>query len=148
MTVESVKPRCQSDGSFANLDSGLSNEGYEIELQIPMDMLGDRLGFAIFDVDDQVQRNVNTVVATYRVANAERLGSLRLPTPEIERIVAGMGHNNSRIQVVDRNGRVLQSVGDIQSATGLLLTSAPDEAPINKYWLYLQNKILNKQKHI
>ena len=120
-----------------------SNEGYEIELQIPMDMLGDRLGFAIFDVDDQVQRNVNTVVATYRVADAERLGSLRLPTPEIERIVAGMGHNNSRIQVVDRNGRVLQSVGDIQSATGLLLTSTPDEAPINKYWLYLQNKILN-----
>ena len=68
-----------------------SNEGYEIELQIPMDMLGDRLGFAIFDVDDQVQRNVNTVVATYRVADAERLGSLRLPTPEIERIVAGCG---------------------------------------------------------
>ena len=52
-------------------------------------------------------------------------------------------HNKWRIQVVDRNGRVLQSVGDIQSATGLLLTSAPDEAPINKYWLYLQNKILN-----
>jgi len=120
-----------------------SNEGYEIELQIPMDMLGDRLGFAIFDVDDHVQRNVNSVVATYQVADAERLGSLRLPTPEIDRIVAGMGHNNSRIQVVDRTGRVLQSVGDIQSATGLLLTSASDEAPTNKYWLYMQNKILN-----
>lgn len=120
-----------------------SNEGYEIELQIPMDMLGDRLGFAIFDVDDHIQRYVNKVVATYRVADAERLGSLRLPTPEIDRIVAGMGHNNSRIQVVDRSGRVLQSVGDIQSATGLLLTSAPDETPTNKYWLYVQNKILN-----
>lgn len=120
-----------------------SNDGYEVELQIPMDMLGDRLGFAIFDVDDHVQRYVNTVVATYRVADAERLGSLRLPTPEIDRIVAGMGHNNSRIQVVDRSGRVLQSVGDIQTATGLLLTSASDETPINKYWLYVQNKILN-----
>ncbi len=120
-----------------------TNEGYEIELQIPMDMLGDRLGFAIFDVDDPERRYVNTVVATYRVADAERLGSLRLPTPEIDRIVAGMGHNNSRIQVVDRSGRVLQSVGDIQSATGLLLTSALDETPINKYWLYVQSKILN-----
>lgn len=120
-----------------------SNEGYEIELQIPMDMLGDRLGFAIYDVDDHIQRYVNEVVATYRVADAERLGSLRLPTPEIERIVAGMGHNNSRIQVVDRSGRVLQSVGDIQSATGLLLTSAADSTPTNKYWLYVQNKILN-----
>jgi two-component system sensor histidine kinase ChvG len=120
-----------------------SNEGYEIELQIPMDMLGDRLGFAIFDVDDESNRYVKTAVATYQIADAERLGSLRLPTPEIDRIVAGMGHNNSRIQVVDRNGRVLQSAGDIQSATGLLLSSAPGETPINKYWLYMQNKILN-----
>ena len=120
-----------------------SNDGYEIELQIPMDMLGDRLGFAIFDVDDAQKRYVNTVVSTYRVADAERLGSLRLPTPEIDRIVAGMGHNNSRIQVVDRSGRVLLSVGDIQSATGVLLTADPDETPTNKYWLYVQNKILN-----
>jgi dedicated sortase system histidine kinase len=120
-----------------------SNEGYEIELQIPMDMLGERLGFAIFDVDDAEKRYVNTVVATYKIADAERLGSLRLPTPEIDRIVAGMGHNNSRIQVVDTTGRVLLSAGDIQSATGLLLTRALDEAPINKYWLYFQRKILN-----
>ncbi len=120
-----------------------SKDGYEIELQIPMDMLGDRMGFAIFDVDDASTRYVSTAVATYKVADAERLGSLRLPTPEIDRIVAGMGHNNSRIQVVDRSGRVLLSVGDIQSATGLLLSSAQDEPPINKYWLYAQNKILN-----
>ena len=116
-----------------------SNEGYEIELQIPMDMLGDRLGFAIFDIDDPIERTVKMVVATYQTTDLEQLGSLRLPTPEIDRIVAGMGHNNSRIQVVDRSGRVLLSVGDIQSAIGLLLTSTPDEVPINKYWLYVQN---------
>lgn len=120
-----------------------TNDGYEIELQIPMDMLGDRLGFAIFDVDDADTRHVSTAVATYTMADAEHLGSLRLPTPEIDRIVAGMGHNNSRIQVVDRSGRVLLSVGDIQSANGLLLSSTQDETPTNKYWLYIQNKILN-----
>lgn len=120
-----------------------TNDGYEIELQIPMDMLGDRLGFAIFDVDDADTRHVSTAVATYTMADAEHLGSLRLPTPEIDRIVAGMGHNNSRIQVVDRGGRVLLSVGDIQSANGLLLSSTQDETPTNKYWLYIQNKILN-----
>ncbi len=120
-----------------------TSEGYEIELQIPMDMLGNRLGFTIFDVDHADTRHVSTAVATYQVADAEGLGSLRLPTPEIDRIVAGMGHNNSRIQVVDRSGRVLLSVGDIQSATGLLLSSVQDETPINKYWLFIQNKILN-----
>ncbi|MCH8176344.1 MAG: proteobacterial dedicated sortase system histidine kinase [Proteobacteria bacterium] len=118
-------------------------DGYDIELQIPMEMLGGRLGFAIFDVDDPQTREISTVVATYKAADAERLGSLRIPTPEIDRIVAGMGHNNSRIQVVDRSGRVLLTVGDIQSATGLSVSSRIEDARTNKVWLYIQNKILN-----
>ena len=118
-------------------------DGYDIELQIPMEMLGGRLGFAIFDVDDPQTRDISSVVATYKAADAERLGSLKLPTPEIDRIVAGMGHNNSRIQVVDRGGRVLLTVGDIQSATGLTVSSRIEDARTNKYWLYIQNKILN-----
>lgn len=120
-----------------------TNFGYVVELRIPMEMLGDRLGFAVFDIDDPVNRSVNTVVATYRIDDAERLGSIRLPTPEIDRIVAGMGHNNSRIQVVDRSGRVLLTAGDIQSATGIQLTPIESGVPINKYWLYAQNKILD-----
>ena len=120
-----------------------TNFGYVVELRIPMEMLGDRLGFAVFDIDDPVNRSVNTVVATYRIDDAERLGSIRLPTPEIDRIVAGMGHNNSRIQVVDRSGRVLLTAGDIQSATGIQLTPIESGVPIKKYWLYVQNKILD-----
>lgn len=121
-----------------------TESGYEVELQIPMDMIGDRLGFAIFDVDDAQNRGINSVVATYRSEDKERLGSLRLPTPEIDRIVAGMGHNNSRIQVVDRGGRVLLTAGDIQSATGLQLERpAVETGQINQYVSYFQDKILN-----
>ena len=29
-----------------------TSDGYVVELRIPMEMLGDRLGFAVFDVDD------------------------------------------------------------------------------------------------
>ena len=119
------------------------DDGYEVELQIPMEMLGNRLGFTIFDVDDIEEREITTVVATYKASNSERLGSLRLPTPEIDRIVAGMNHNNSRIQVVDLSGRVLLTAGDIQSATGLELARLPEEAPENKYWGYVQNRILD-----
>lgn len=117
--------------------------GYEIELQIPMEMLGERLGFAIFDVDDPDTREIDTVVATYRATDSKELGSLRLPTPEIDRIVAGMGHNNSRIQVVDRSGRVLLTVGDIKFATGLTLSSEAPQKDVNKYLLLLQNKVLD-----
>ncbi len=117
--------------------------GYVVELQIPMVMLGDRLGFAIFDVDDVESRQLNTAIATYKVADADRLGSLQIPTPEIDRIVAGMGHNNSRIQVVDRNGRVLLTVGDIQSATGLMLPDQGSRISSNKYIAYIQQQILD-----
>ena len=117
--------------------------GYTVELRIPMEVLGDRLGFAVFDVDDPIEREISTVVATYRVDDANQLGSLRLPTPEIDRIVAGMGHNNSRIQVVDRSRRVLLTVGDIQTATGLQLSGTRGDEEVNKYWLYAQNRILD-----
>lgn len=117
--------------------------GYEVELRIPMEMLGSRLGFAIFDVDDPESRYAHSAVATSDIDDQERLGSLRLPTPEIDRIVAGMGHNNSRIQVVDRTGRVLLSVGEIQTASGLQLSPSAVNGEVNKYWLFVQEKILN-----
>jgi len=139
--------RVQSDYADPVYEERISGQwyeteaGYEVELQIPMDMLGERLGFAFYDVDDPITRQVNSVVSTYKSEGPEGLGFLLLPTPEIDRIVAGMGHNNSRIQVVDRSGRVLLAVGDIQSATGL--TPTIDEGRVNKYWYFIQNRILN-----
>ena len=115
--------------------------GYEVELQIPMDMLGGRIGFAIFDVDDPVERDIATVVATHKSLAGERLGSLQRPTPEIDRIVAGMGRSNSHIQVVDRLGRVLLTVGDIQSATGLILSNINTQD--DGYWAFFQNNVLS-----
>ncbi|MYA37486.1 MAG: proteobacterial dedicated sortase system histidine kinase [Gammaproteobacteria bacterium] len=116
--------------------------GYEVELQIPMDMLGERIGFAIFDVDDPIDRDIATVVATHNSLAGHRLGSLQRPTPEIDRIVAGMGRSNSHIQVVDRSGRVLLTVGDIQSATGLLLSNI-NNPPDSGSWAFFQNNVLS-----
>lgn len=116
--------------------------GYEVELQIPMDMLGERIGFAIFDVDDPIDRDIATVVATHKSLAGNRLGSLQRPTPEIDRIVAGMGRSNSHIQVVDRSGRVLLTVGDIQSATGLLLSNI-NNSPDSGSWAFFQNNVLS-----
>jgi len=116
--------------------------GYEIELRLPLSMLGDQLGFAIYDIDDSNERSVKSVVATSPVNDPEKLGSLRRPTPEIDRIVEGMGHNNSRIQVIDRAGRILLSVGDIQTATGLALTNQSSELTGNKYWRYIETNLL------
>lgn len=118
-------------------------DGYTIELRMPLTMLGEQLGFAIYDVDDPETRRVTSVVATSDVNNAAKVGRLRRPTPEIDKIVEGMGHTNSRIQVVDRTGRVLLSVGDIQSATGLSLVSEPHNEKVNKYWRLIEDRVLH-----
>lgn len=120
-----------------------TGDGYDVELRLPLSMLGDHLGFAIHDVDDPETREVEAVVATSPVNDRRRLGALMRPTPEIDKIVEGMGHTNSRIQVVDRSGRVLLSVGDIQSATGLSIADELHNERVNKYWRFVQDKILH-----
>ena len=99
-------------------------EGYEVELQLPVEMVGNKLSLAVYDVDNPASRMVAAIVSTSGMEIPRELGTLRRPTPEIDRIVAGMGHTNSRVQVVDLSQRVLLSVGDIQTATGLVLTDA------------------------
>ena len=66
---------------------------------------------------------------------------MRRPTPEIDRIVAGMGLSNSRVQVVDRSQRILLSEGDIQSASGLMLEEGP-QAGAAGLWPGLKNSLL------
>ncbi len=115
-------------------------EGYEMELRFPLEMIGSKLGLAIFDVDSQESRSVTAIVSTSGIDNPLQLGTLRRPTPEIDRIVAGMGHTNSRVQVVDRSQRVLLSVGDIQTATGLVLDEVNDNSGLLSW---LENNILH-----
>jgi len=116
-------------------------EGYEVELQLPVEMVGNKLSLAVYDVDNPASRMVAAIVSTSGMEIPRELGTLRRPTPEIDRIVAGMGHTNSRVQVVDLSQRVLLSVGDIQTATGLILT---DEGSTRSGFLgWLEDNILH-----
>ena len=49
-----------------------------------------------------------------------------------------MGHNSSRVRVIDRSQRVLLSSGDIQTATGLMLEDEPRSGP----WVWVKEKVL------
>jgi len=115
-------------------------DGYEVELRLPLEMLGDRLAISVFDVDETDERRLAAIVSTAGVNNPEELGSLRRPTPEIDRIISAMGLSNSRVQVVDRSQRVLLSEGDIQNASGLMLDDSP--ASESGLWSVLKESLL------
>jgi dedicated sortase system histidine kinase len=92
-----------------------SAKGYNVELRIPLEMVGSKLGFAIYDVNDSNTRQLEAIVGTSAIDDVNKLGTVLVPSPEIESIIKGMAHNSSRIWVVDRHGRVLAKSGDIRS---------------------------------
>lgn len=116
--------------------------GYEVEFRIPLDLLGDKMGLAVVDVDDEQTRSIAAIVGTSGTSSTSQLGTLRRPTPEIDRIVAGMGHTNSRIQVIDSEQRLLLTVGNLQSATGLVLQETNDAVSGSGPWFWVRSQIL------
>ncbi|WP_286232525.1 proteobacterial dedicated sortase system histidine kinase [Thalassotalea sediminis] len=95
-----------------------TNQGYNIELRIPQDNISDNLAFAVHDVDEKFGETRSTI-ASADTTSAQTLGTILVPSPEIERIVKGMRYTQSSIWVVDQHNRVLARAGDITNAEGL-----------------------------
>lgn len=115
-------------------------QGYTIELRLPLSMLGSQLSFAISDIDVQ-RKNKKITVGTSQFTQADQLGSVLLPSPEIERIIKGLDHSESRIWVVDKHGRVLASAGDIKNSDGVW--GKMSKTPLADTWYRpLQEKLL------
>ncbi|WP_064663473.1 proteobacterial dedicated sortase system histidine kinase [Pseudoalteromonas sp. MQS005] len=103
--------------------------GYNLELRFPLSMLGNKLGFAIADVDSKQPSQTPNIMSTSNLNNPNDLGSVLVPSPEINRILKGMGHSGSRIWVVDNHHRVLAQSGSIQNADGVWADGLKNQAP-------------------
>jgi len=117
-----------------------TNQGYNVELRIPLAELGNKIAFAFHDVD-KPSGNITTSIGSADPTTAATLGTILVPSPEIERIVKGMSYTNSSIWVVDHHRRVLATAGDIKNANGVWRTNekAQDDNTLwgkfEKQWL-------------
>lgn len=93
-----------------------TDDGYIIELRIPMKMIGKKLAFAIADVDNPKTREITTIISTSNPKKSEDLGWLLPMSDEIVQILDSMNRPNSRIQVVDMSKRIRASIGDLTSS--------------------------------
>ncbi|SFC69440.1 proteobacterial dedicated sortase system histidine kinase [Pseudoalteromonas denitrificans] len=131
-----LTPIARIQGHFSRTDFG-----YNIEIRMPLNMIGNKLGFAIVDID-----NIDTPVKTISTSNLQdltQLGSVLLPSPEIERIIKGMGHSGSRIWVVDNHHRVLAQSGKIQDADGVWSKSLNDDPNKISKWRQFETQYLH-----
>jgi two-component system sensor histidine kinase ChvG len=120
--------------------------GYQLELRFPLAMMSSKIAFAILDVDDPVTRSTEHIIGTANPSQMDSLGTVLVPSPEIEKILKGLKYSNARVWVVDKHRRVLARSGNIQRSTGLQSDVAPTNvAPAtvspsrsNSLWQYIE----------
>lgn len=88
-------------------------DGYILEIRLPMAMVGQKLGFAIADVDDEKQRTVDAVIGTATIEDGKQLGWLISPSDAIANILKSLDKPHSRVLIVDSNRRVRASFGEL-----------------------------------
>lgn len=120
-----------------------TSQGYNIELRVPLDNLGDNIAFAFYDVDKTNSEAVSAI-GSADPSKEESLGTIVVPSPEIERIVKGMRYTNSSIWVVDQHHRVLASAGSLNSASGVwhAKEKQPKEGEKNSLWYQFKQQLL------
>ncbi len=116
-SLRPVKLETGIQGHWNNTD-----QGYNIELRFPLGMMSSNIAFAIIDVDDISNRSRQFVVGTADPNQSASLGTILVPSPEIENIIRGLKYSNARVWVVDKHTRVLARSGSIHSATGVRAT--------------------------
>ncbi len=117
-----------------------TSEGYQLELRFPLAMMSSKIAFAIVDVDDPQSRKIEQTIGTANPAKVDSLGTVLVPSPEIEKILKGLQYSNARVWVVDKHMRVLARSGEIQRSTGV--SSQTQNTTKNGWWAYIEENWL------
>lgn len=101
-----------------------TDKGYNVELRMPLNLFSNKLSFSIADFDEaysdeQPLLNPKYEIGTSNTQNEDDLGSVLVPSPEIESIIKGMSHTESRLWVVDKHRRVLAQSGQLENSHGV-----------------------------
>ncbi|MFC6441431.1 proteobacterial dedicated sortase system histidine kinase [Bowmanella sp. JS7-9] len=105
-------------------------QGYNIELRFPLAMTDGKIAFAINDIDDPTQRARQYAIGTANPEQVDSLGTVLVPSPEIENIIKGLQYSDARVWVVDKHMRVLARSGSISEASGIHAQPDSDPSPM------------------
>ena len=91
--------------------------GYALEFRIPLALLGStrNFGLAVVDVDNASSRAIESITGTLPSGGREAFGLVLLKTPEVLRIIEGLGYSGANIQVIDAQSRIRAEIGSYRS---------------------------------
>ncbi|RDH83004.1 MAG: proteobacterial dedicated sortase system histidine kinase [endosymbiont of Galathealinum brachiosum] len=87
-------------------------DGYNVEIRVPLSLIGDGFSFFVADVDDERNRGLVEVLGESKITEA--LGSIIIPSPKIEEMLKRIVRPASRTWVIDQKYRVLAVAGNIR----------------------------------
>ncbi len=114
-----------------------TSTGYNLEIRLPLHMVGNRLAFAIADVDNPTSRETKTLIGTANIDNPEKIGWLLAPSTSIEKILQVFQRPEAKIQIIDSNKHIRASYGSLK----VLENSAAEQISPLSFSAYL-NRIL------
>lgn len=113
-----IKPEIRIKGEWQE-----TSYGYNLEIRIPLSMVGNKIAFAIADVDNKRTRKLKNVIGTSGTRKVDELGTLMVPSPEMEKLLKGLERKSStqqpdysatRTWVIDKNRRVIARAGTLK----------------------------------
>ena len=144
--------RYDIDGAAENQIPGVlveTSAGYAVEFRVPLSFLGEarNFGLAVVDVDSEENRAIESITGTLPSAGIEAFGLVLLKSPEILRIIEGLGYSGANIQVIDVDGRIRAEIGSYADLGAD--SAAPDSGPwadwlgilLNPFYLLLDQAL-------
>ncbi len=125
--------------------------GYIIEIRIPLSMVGNKIAFAIADVDDKKTRAIKNIIGTGGTRKIEELGTVMVPSPEMEKLLKGLerkstgtqaDYSATRTWVIDKNRRVIARAGTLKPPARPI---KEDNAPFLSRFMRSIYKLILKQ---
>lgn len=103
-----VKPETRIQGMWLATESG-----YNIEIRLPKAMVGQKLAFAITDIDNPKSREKKYIIGTAIPDSDEEFGWLVSSSQTLDEILKSFSRPHSRIIIVDSNRRIRASHGEL-----------------------------------
>ena len=127
--------------------------GYAVEFRVPLEFLGENrnFGLAVVDVDNEDNRAIESITGTLPSGGIEAFGLVLLKSPEILRIIEGLGYSGANIQVIDVDGRIRAEIGSYEDI-GETPIAEPGalgqvarwlEFVVNPFYLLLESSLSN-----
>jgi two-component system, OmpR family, sensor histidine kinase ChvG len=136
---QSVAPEYRIKGEWQETE-----DGYIIELRLPLSLIGDDFSFYVADVNDAQSREIETVSGESKIT--DNLGTIIIPSVKVEAMLKRIIRPASRTWVIDKKYRVLAVADDIKNEVPLSnINSAQKETGIFKNMVSLFYNFFLKQ---